>query len=206
MKQTLEQAEDHWSSIYEEIKGRGARSSGDYTVAPGVSRGQVKTDLLKRQRKCLSNCALYEVIPETLIFYHRSNNDFVFPEENILTENTNWHSNGAMGLWCSTFPNMCECFGEYCYEVKVCSDARWVGWAYNDFYDTCQGISSRLDYLTLRENFLRNGIDVIFIVDASENINEVIILNYRIITFNKVRNIPKDVKYTLTLRRKINGI
>ena len=60
MKQISEQAEDHWSSIYEEIKGRGTRSGGDYTVVPGTSREEVKGDLMKRQEERQANPCEWE--------------------------------------------------------------------------------------------------------------------------------------------------
>lgn len=146
---------------------------------------------------------LYDVYPETLTLYHRSNVEFSFPSEDVLTDKTNWHNNGALGLWCSTVPNMCKGFGRHCYEVEICDDACWVGWAYNDFYNICKRTESRQDYLLLRDVLLHNGIDVVFIVDASDEINEVIILNYKVISFSKVDSVPEDKRYKLALGRKL---
>lgn len=116
--------------------------------------------------------------------YHKTNAEIEKLDESFLKKETPWHTNGALGLWCSTFPEeKCHSFGNFCYKILFNNKVRVCkGWIYDDFYKYCcrdkDGPRTREDYIKVRKYLLENGIDLIYIIDSSRSINEVIILNY----------------------------
>lgn len=121
--------------------------------------------------------------------YHVSPKLFNFSNKEVLGTETNWHTNGALGLWASTKPLLCSNFGKYTYEFSLRKDSVIVGWDLSDFFYFCMGkanksgihtdaIETRDDYIETSNFLIEKGIDVIYILDTSNCINEVIILNY----------------------------
>lgn len=130
---------------------------------------------------------LYNIEIEEYELYHVSSSLFDFPDKNFLVKETNWHNNGALGLWASTKPKTCKGFGKFTYKFKLNKNAKIVGWQIRDFYKFCNGekgkggIEERKEYIQIRDYLVNKGIDVIYILDMSRCINEVIVLNYNTI-------------------------
>lgn len=131
---------------------------------------------------------------EDHLLFHVSPCEFERPQEEFLLINTRWHDNGALGLWCSTFPNMCSGFGKHVYKVIPEVDINIFGWGYSDFKNFCIGnhlkhndVKSRNEYIEIRKYLLNKNIDIIYIIDCTGFVGEVIFLNYnKIKIFEKV--------------------
>lgn len=122
-------------------------------------------------------------------FYHRSRAEFEKPSIDILHNDTDWHNNGALGLWCSTLPTLCEAFGEHCYQVEMCSTATTFYIEYKEFVKLCENRAqgSRGDFLIMRDELISLNVDILYIKDTYPSVGEVIILNYdKISKFYKV--------------------
>lgn len=144
---------------------------------------------------------LCQIESEEHPLYHRTNAEIVDLDETFLGLDTNWHSNGAIGMWCSTLPRLCSAFGKNCYEIIFKSEPNRVGWRYSEFVEWCEGKNTRGDYQDFRQYCLQNGVDVIYILDRCEHIGEVIVVNYDLVEcINKV-DPPEDKHYKLTSER-----
>ena len=131
--------------------------------------------------------------PHTL--YHVSPKSFDFPcrqKINEAREWSPWHSNGVLGLWCSTFPKMCNAFGRHVYRVEMKDGHRAIGLPFGQF----QRLTSDMeDFTDLIEYLCRAG-DVAYLVDANPYVGEVIVLNFDAIeAFVEVtHDIPEDIR------------
>lgn len=116
-----------------------------------------------------------EITPHVL--FHVSSKQFDFPcrqKINEAREWSEWHANGVLGLWCSTFPKQCAAFGSYVYEVEMSLDAREIGLPFSDF----QRLTSNMeDFSDLIEFLCKEG-DVAYLIDANPYVGEVIVLNF----------------------------
>lgn len=110
------------------------------------------------------------------ILYHVSPKLFDRPcrdEINRAREWSPWHSNGVLGLWCSTLPEMCSAFGTHTYMVDLHEGARCFGLALDQF----QKLTSHAeDYAPIIDYLLGAG-DVAYIIDSNPHVGEVIVLN-----------------------------
>lgn len=138
-------------------------------------------------------------------FFHVSNTKFDKPCINTINnvrDKRDTHDNSVLGLWVSTYPNMCSSFGNHTYQFKLKDNTTFKGILLEEFFRLCTR-GNNGDKLSLEQyNHLRNEwmktTDVIFILDASQGINEVIILNLDVIDdFTHITDIPKDKHYSL---------
>lgn len=130
--------------------------------------------------------------------YHVSPKLFDFPcrtKINEAREWSQWHSNGVLGLWTSTFPNMCKGFGTYSYAVDIKEGSRRIGLPFEDFRKlTCY----MEEYTDLIAYLCKHG-DVAYLIDATDNIGEVIVLNFNMISrFENVTGSDlADIRYQI---------
>lgn len=132
--------------------------------------------------------------------YHVSPKEFSFPcreKINEAREWSPWHANGVLGLWCSTFPNMCSPFGKQVYEIIVKEDARKIGLPFTDF----QHLTSQMEDFNDLIAFLCGKGDVAYLADSNPYVGEVIILNFDCIDqFNNISHaVPEDVRVSLRI-------
>lgn len=129
--------------------------------------------------------------------YHRTEAIIEKLDEKFLSVETKWHSNGSMGLWCSTLPHLCCNFGKNCYEVNLKESAKRVGWKFEEFVKFCENRLDRFSYQDLREYCLASGIDVIYLVEWRPVINEVIVINYGAVESINLVDCPGDKTFYL---------
>lgn len=141
-----------------------------------------------------------DIVLEDHKLYHRTDAVIGKLDEKFLEIETRWHSNGSMGLWCSTLPNFCEPFGQNCYEVVFKDSIKRVGWEFGQFFKFCRDRLDRFAYQDLREYCLGAGIDVIYLVEYRPHINEVIVINYDAVDRLDLVSPPKDKTYKLIAR------
>lgn len=129
--------------------------------------------------------------------YHRTKAVIRSLDEKFLQYETDWHNNGAIGLWCSTYPKMCSGFGQNCYEVKLKPSAKRFGMSLEDLKRLSYERSSRESYSDLRKYCLDNGFDVLYIKDRLDSVGEVIIINYDQVESILLVEPPEDKCYAL---------
>lgn len=129
--------------------------------------------------------------------YHRTKAVIEFLDERFLQYETDWHNNGATGLWCSTYPRMCSNFGPNCYEIKLKRDTKRYGMSLEDLKKLSYERSSRQSYSDLRKYCLDNRFDVLYIIDRWNLVGEVIIVNYHQVESILLVEPPEDKQYKL---------
>jgi len=130
---------------------------------------------------------LYELDFEPHPLYHVSPKTFDMPSYEMVDDARNWshtHHNSVLGLWTSTYPEMCSAFGPLTYEVHLKDQPiKRLGLSYEEW---CKLGMHTLDYhqqfVTLRKHILENEIvDIIYIADATKSVSEVIIVDFDVI-------------------------
>lgn len=141
----------------------------------------------------------YHLEIEDHSLYHVSSFNFDFPNKDFLPIETDYHNNGALGLWSSTQPILLQNFGAFSYKFNLSKDSIIIGWEIGDFFDFCSGrnnfisgVETREEYIQIRNYLIEKGIDAIYILDNSECIKEVIVLNYEKIENFHLTNRAKD--------------
>lgn len=128
--------------------------------------------------------------------YHVSPKLYDFPCRTAINEArewSQWHANGVLGLWASTFPAMCgKSFGAQTYHVEMKEGARRIGLPFGAF----QKLTSDMEDFTDLIHFLCREGDVAYLVDGQPYVGEVIVLNFdQIARFTNVTGHDlKDVK------------
>lgn len=135
----------------------------------------------------------YDVHP----LYHRTSAFISKLDEQFLQYETTWHNNGAIGLWCSTYPQMCRGFGDNCYLVKLKPDVSRYGLSLEDLKKLSWERQTRQAYSDLRQHCLDTGIDVLYVVDRNPFVGEVIIVNYDKVQSLELVESPGDKDYRL---------
>lgn len=124
--------------------------------------------------------------------YHASNHDFDFPNyEHIVSNRTN-HKNGELGLWCAFSHQWIKGFGENIYELTY-KNENIKQISFHDFYKKCNMKNAPDEkeeedfYLLWREELMKEGFDVLEIVESSGSIDMLIVLNFDAIkSFKKI--------------------
>lgn len=125
--------------------------------------------------------------------YHVSPKLFDFPCRKAIFEArewSQWHPNGVLGLWTSTFPKMCSAFGQHVYRIDLADSARRIGIDFESFYDVASKMDDESDWMPLINWLCVQG-DVAYLIDANDHVGEVIILNFKQIkSFQNVTGQP----------------
>jgi hypothetical protein len=132
--------------------------------------------------------------------YHRSPFDIKNYDHNhavSIRDDRSTHNNSVLGLWTSTFPDKCKSFGEFNYQINNLHGLIKKGLDLRTFFNLTSNLEVK-EQLILREKILETC-DVIYIIDNSKNINEVIILSTDKISIKKVSNTLPDKKYILSV-------
>lgn len=132
--------------------------------------------------------------------YHRTKAVIEALNEKFLQYETDWHNNGAIGLWCSTYPRMCSGFGPNCYEIKLKLATKRYGMSLEDLKKLSDKRSSRESYSDLRKYCLDNSFDVLYIKDRWDKVGEVIIINYEQVESISLVEPPEDKDYKLEVK------
>lgn len=114
---------------------------------------------------------------EPHVLYHVSPKLFEFPCRNEIVAArawSQWHKNGVLGLWASTYPKMCSNFGGNVYRITMKESARKIGLPFGPF----QKLTSALDEFEVLIDFLCKEGDVAYLIDARKKVGEVIVLNF----------------------------
>lgn len=122
------------------------------------------------------NIPLVDIITEPHPLYHRSSKLYDFPCIKKIDDSRSWsstHDNSVFGLWASTFPGLYKSFGSYTYEITLKTGTKCKGILFDTFYK----ISHYEDLISVRNN-LKEQCDVLYIVDSSGCVGEVIVLNF----------------------------
>jgi hypothetical protein len=148
----------------------------------------------------------YRLEIENHILYHISSFNFDLPEEKFLLPETNCHNNGALGLWSSTQPISLQSFGSFSYRFNLSTDSTIIGWEIGDFFNFCSGrknssngVETRKEYIEIRNYLIKKGIDAIYILDTSNWIKEVIVLNYDKIENFHLKSASKDYRIPIKI-------
>lgn len=155
---------------------------------------------------------------EGLISYHYSPYTFEKPSyEEVVKNRPNrqTHSNSYLGLWSCTFPKLFERggddeFGCNVYKIIYKPDIQ-VGFVfYSDFVRYCRAIENPLEYITERDRFMREGYDVIVVVDKFYNnkyhhLGEIITLNFDCIDVFEKIVYDKSLDTNYNLKELYNG-
>lgn len=129
--------------------------------------------------------------------YHRTKAVIESLDEKFLQYETDWHNNGAIGLWCSTYPRLCSNFGQNCYEIKLKPDTKRYGMSLEDLKKLSDERPLRQSYSDLRKYCLDNKFDVLYIKDRWDLVGEVIIINYDQVESISLVEPPEDKEYKL---------
>lgn len=132
---------------------------------------------------------LFDISFDPHILYHVSPKSFEFPSRehiNAAREWSRWHANGVLGLWCSTFPNMCSPFGKHIYKITLKVDARLRGLPFGVLYKTTCDLKTLAQFQPMIDEMCAVA-DVLYVVDRQPIVGEVIIMNFDAIeTFEEV--------------------
>lgn len=141
-----------------------------------------------------------DVVFENHTLYHRSPFDikqYNHSHAVAIRKERKTHDNSVLGLWASTYPHMCRSFGSFNYQLNKISGLICKGLDLKIFYYLTADLNVN-DQLRLREKMLESC-DVIYLIDATKKINEVIILSTDKISITKVSNDIPDKEYALGL-------
>lgn len=135
------------------------------------------------------------------ILYHRSPFNIVKYEHSYavkIRKERSTHDNSVLGMWTSTRPALCDSFGEFNYKVNNTKKLKYKGIDFRLFYYLTSKLKIK-DLLILRESIMKEC-DILYLMDATKQINEVIVLNTEAITITKVSNKLLDEFYDLKLK------
>lgn len=133
------------------------------------------------------HCPLHEVeFLHPTDLYHVSNEVWDRPKDleiNKGNQFTTTHHNSPIGLWASTKPSSCKGFGQYLYKLTMDPNAKNLGITYEDWKELgTEHVMTGEGFIALRKHIRSERVcDVLYIIDASHGINEVIIINYDVI-------------------------
>lgn len=128
----------------------------------------------------MKSCDLFDIRVDPHVLYHVSPNKFVFPSRaqiNEAREWSHWHPNGLLGLWCSTFPNMCSPFGKHIYKVTLKPDAIRRGLPFGALYKGTSHLTSLEEFQPIIDD-ISQAADVVYVKDSRDAVGEVIIFNF----------------------------
>lgn len=114
------------------------------------------------------------------VLYHRSSKLFERPCWDKIREAREWssyHPNGQLGLWCAPF-SAGEGFGQYIYQVTIHGDAVKKAISLSDLYRLTSELEEWEEFVPLKKFLYDNGIDILFVSDATERAGEIIVLNF----------------------------
>lgn len=132
---------------------------------------------------------LFDVSYDPHVLYHVSSRKFDFPnraEINAAREWSRWHANGVLGLWCSTFPNMCAPFGKHIYRIVLKPEAVCKGLPFRALFNTTSKLETLDEFQPIIDEMC-GATDVLYVKDSRDIVGEVIIVNFNAIeTFEEV--------------------
>lgn len=126
---------------------------------------------------------LIDVSYDPHVLYHVSPMKFDFPSReqiNAAREWSRWHANGVLGLWCSTFPNMCSPFGKHIYRIVLKPEAVCKGLPFRALFNTTSKLETLDEFQPIIDE-MRGATDVLYVKDGHDEVGEVIILNFEAI-------------------------
>lgn len=151
------------------------------------------------------NLEFYDIRIPSHKLYHCSSKEFDRPTYQDIDDARSWsqtHHNSVLGLWCSTYPEMCRGFGPLTYECNIQESAKLVGITYEQWFMLGTKIyRSHQSFINLRNYLLTTlNIDAIYITDASNLIGEVIVVNFdKLSSVLKVDNVSNK-EYLLEVK------
>ena len=132
---------------------------------------------------------LFDISYDPHVLYHVSPMKFDFPSReqiNAAREWSKWHANGVLGLWCSTFPNMCASFGQHIYRIVMKPDAVRKGLPFGVLFKTTSKLETLDEFQPIIDDFCAAA-DIVYVKDGRDVVGEVIIFNFDAIeTFEEV--------------------
>lgn len=129
------------------------------------------------------NLNLFNIETADHTLYHRSNKVFDRPDESMIIDARSWsdtHHNSVIGLWASTYPEMCASFGKLNYKLTIKPGTTCLGITYEQWFKLgTKVLYTHQEFSDLRFNLLKdNVVDILYIIDATNRVNEVIVVNF----------------------------
>lgn len=124
------------------------------------------------------NFNLFNIFYEKHELFHVTDYKYDFASHEKILHNRKertTHDNSVLGIWSSTFPKMCSTFGKYTLNVSLKENTNCLGLTYDDLYKLTHKTS--LEELLKLKTYLLKFADVLYVIDRSKHVGEIIILN-----------------------------
>lgn len=97
-----------------------------------------------------------------MVVFHASPHKFAFPDYSKILSNRVNHENGQLGLWFARRPDWINPFGEFLYEFRLLGTGNTLSISQLAAWSR----SADTNYTSLREDFLRNGVDYLEVIET----------------------------------------
>lgn len=113
-----------------------------------------------------------------MIFYHATKHEFNMPDYDSIISNRTNHSNGLLGLWCSTtLSKWIQNFGKNIYSIQL-KEHKPFKIKINSFIIECKKCNTDEDFIQWRNLLIKKKYSHIEIIESDDSIDMVVILDF----------------------------